>query len=189
VIRDIRGWIERKEGLSTGLHGAWFFTGGQWITPTADLAVQSVVGSGLENAPEFWALRYDHECRDTTFRRWRTDIGLTRQVDGAVCFRLRLLHYLRPGFVGDEPEAPDFTSPLIVKNLLVVDDKLQAKFLDDKIWISLSESIKNRVRTTSVATQTPDPDSGVVGSPPTDAAVFAKATVINRAIQSCRDFA
>lgn len=118
VIRHIRGWIERKENNSSGLHGAWFFTGGKWNIPTADLAVSVEDGSGQEDVPEFWALRYDHECRDVTFRRWRTDIGLTRQSDGAVSFRLRLIHYLRPGFVGDEPEAPVVTSPLIVKKLL-----------------------------------------------------------------------
>jgi hypothetical protein len=118
VIRHIRSWIERKENNSTGLHGAWFFTGGKWNVPTSDLTVSAEVGSGRDDAPEFWALRYDHECRDVSFRRWRTDIGLTRHGDGAVSFRLRLIHYLRPGFVGDEPEAPVVTSPIIVKKLL-----------------------------------------------------------------------
>lgn len=112
VVRLIRGWIERREDNSAGLHSSWFFTGGRWSVPSPDLTINTEVGSGQQDAPEFWALRYDHPCSDAPSRRWRTDIGLTNRADGCVDLRLRLVHYLRPGFVGEEPEAPVVTSPL-----------------------------------------------------------------------------
>jgi hypothetical protein len=59
---------------------------------------------------------------------------------------------------------------------LVVGDKLEADFQNGKILLSVPEDIRQRGDTASAAAQTSDPDSGVVGGPPTDAADVATAT-------------
>jgi hypothetical protein len=120
IPKQIRGWIGTKtEDL--GLATRWFLEGGQ--TQTRSKARQAVVtrreiGSGSENAPEFWAVCYEHPCSEVKFRQWRTEIGLTALGEGRIRFSLRNSHWLRPDYIGAEPKDPLPSAPGIVGRLL-----------------------------------------------------------------------
>ncbi len=65
-------------------------------------------------------MRYEHpdtsKDRGSSFRQWRTDLSLTT-AGNAVVFSMQISHYLLPGHFGSEPEVPEPTSPLLVKNV------------------------------------------------------------------------
>lgn len=117
----IRRWIAKRAKNNPGFLGKWLFVGGLW-RPAGDkrLSVQTLrhVGNGTDDAPQYWAVRYEHADDETPARQWRTDIGLTLASDGAVTFSLSTIHWLPPGFIGKEPEAPLPSSPGIVNMLL-----------------------------------------------------------------------
>jgi hypothetical protein len=120
MTKLVRGWIAAKTD-DLGLAPRWFLEGGQ--TQTRGKARQAVmtrreIGSGTENAPEFWAVCYEHPCSEVKFRQWRTEIGLTSLGEGRIRFSLRNSHWLRPDYIGEEPKDPLPSAPGIVGRLL-----------------------------------------------------------------------
>jgi hypothetical protein len=117
----IRRWIANRAEKNQGFQGKWFFCGGQW-KPAGDkrFLVQTArcIGDGNDEAPQHWAVRYEHADDNTAARQWRTDIGLTRTQDGVIEFTLSTIHWLLPGFIGKEPESPLPSSPGIIGMLL-----------------------------------------------------------------------
>lgn len=117
----VRRWIAKRADRNPAFQGSWFFVGGKW-RPAGDrrFSVQTArhVGNGTEQAPQHWAVRYEHADDDTLARQWRTDIGLTLKADGSITFSLTTIHWLQPGFIGKEPEPPLPSAPGIVGTLL-----------------------------------------------------------------------
>lgn len=120
IPKLVRAWIAAKtEDL--GLAPRWFVEGGQ--TQTRGKARQAVItrreiGSGSGDAPEFWAVCYEHPCSEVKFRQWRTEIGLTSLGEGRIRFSLRNSHWLRPDYIGEEPKDPLPSAPGIVGRVL-----------------------------------------------------------------------
>lgn len=117
----IRRWIAKRADKNPAFQGSWFFVGGQW-RPAGDkrflVWTARHVGNGTEQAPQHWAVRYEHADDDTPARQWRTDIGLTLKEDGSITFSLTTIHWLQPGFIGKEPDPPLPSAPGIVGTLL-----------------------------------------------------------------------
>ena len=123
IIQEAQRWVlSKNKGNSRGLSGLWFLDKGQWIAPSQHRIRIEVDSAGIALSPggRFWALRYEHPDigaeRGSSFRQWRTDLSLAT-VDHAVIFSMQIAHYLLPGHFGPEPEAPEPTSPLLVKRL------------------------------------------------------------------------
>ncbi|MBZ5523524.1 MAG: hypothetical protein LAP21_14920 [Acidobacteriia bacterium] len=107
------------------LHGGWFFGQGEWKPPKNPLVlvkVARVIGSGTEDSPQFWALRYEHPDREFKFRLWTTDVGITAL--GATDYQVSVstVHWLRPGYVGQEPAVPTPSAPGLLPRLLQSQD-------------------------------------------------------------------
>jgi hypothetical protein len=123
IVRTIRRWIADGQNLGQDqlFHRQWLFTGGEWQMPGAPrirVSSNRFVGTGSEQAPQFWSLRYEHPCRDLGMRQWTTDIGLLRLDDRRVRFSLALMHRIMPGYIGPEPESPLPSAPRIVPTLV-----------------------------------------------------------------------
>ena len=115
----IRRWIGSKE-TDLDLKGRWYFSGGR--AEGSDRGRTAVytdreIGNGTEENPQFWAVRYDHPCSQIAFRQWRTDVGVTRIGDA---LRLSLLtrHWLRDGYIGEEPPQPMPSAPGVIGRIL-----------------------------------------------------------------------
>ena len=117
----IRRWIAKRAEKNSGFQGKWFFVGGQW-RPSGDtrflVQTERCVGEGKDDAPQHWAVRYEHADDTTLARQWRTDIGLTLLPDGGITFSLSTIHWIQAGFIGKEPEPPLPSSPGIIGMLL-----------------------------------------------------------------------
>ncbi|HEV2485594.1 MAG TPA: hypothetical protein VGT08_08680 [Terracidiphilus sp.] len=117
----IRRWIGNRAEQNQGFQGKWYFVGGQW-KPAGDkrFSVQTAryIGNGSDDAPQYWAVRYEHADDSTAARQWCTDIGLTLMPTGEIIFSLLTTHWLQAGFIGKEPEPPLPTAPGIVSLLL-----------------------------------------------------------------------
>lgn len=116
LIGEVRAWVSRKE--KTQLKGR-FFSGGSWSGQTATRArIETRTFSESVDAPDLWAMRYDHLDEGFPARRWTTDIGVART--GPRLWRLsaHLMHRLRPDYVGKELAAPEPSSPMLIKGLL-----------------------------------------------------------------------
>jgi len=121
VVKGIRAWIVQKTGAYEALGLPWFYSGGKWKPQSASrvlVATERVVGKGTGSAPQYWALRYEHPCEEIPFRQWRTDIGVACLGDGRYHFWLATIHWILPGYIGEEPPAPIPTSPGVVAMVL-----------------------------------------------------------------------
>ena len=123
VVRDVRFWIgKRVERNDAYNRGSWFFTGGQWAPPSGQgtlVETRRFVGSGTDDAPQFWALCLTHPCGQfPQSRRWQTNIGIALQEDGSLEFAISNHHWIIPGFIGEEPDSPPSCAPGIVLKLL-----------------------------------------------------------------------
>lgn len=121
VIRLIRTWISSRVPDDPTLHGAWLFGGGDWRSPRLPrvaVRTERCIGNGKEIAPQYWTLRYDHPDSDIFARQWRTDIGVSITGDYRIAFSLSTIHWLPPGYLGQEPPSPLPSAPRVVSNLL-----------------------------------------------------------------------
>lgn len=120
IVKAIRSWLTNKTGPDEQLGGRWFFTAGSWKGPNrTNTETESALGNGNEAAPEHWAFRYEHPCNELKkHRRWRTDIGVTAVEPNRFLLNVATVHWLLPGFIGQEPESPIPTAPGIVGTLL-----------------------------------------------------------------------
>jgi hypothetical protein len=125
LIRTIRNWIQQAPrdcppATNPAFFAGWFFNGGEWRAPGGNyhyMRTARFLGNGNERDPVHWAARYEHNCT-TPGRTWRVDIGVTRLRDGVYRFSISTSHFIRPGFIGQEPAPPLPTSPGIVGWLL-----------------------------------------------------------------------
>lgn len=116
LIGEVRAWVSRKERAE--LKG-WFFSGGTWSGQTAKRArVDTRTFSESVDAPDFWAMRYEHLDEGFSARRWTTDIGVTRTGPRSWRMSAHLMHRLRPDYVGKELAPPEPSSPRLIKGLL-----------------------------------------------------------------------
>src|SRR6266850_1782625 len=73
LVRSVRAWIARRYS-DPALSGRWVFTGGEWRLPgvlRVLVKTQMAVGSGSQDTPQYWAIRYEHPCEDVAARQWR----------------------------------------------------------------------------------------------------------------------
>ncbi|MBL8881013.1 MAG: hypothetical protein JNG88_18005 [Phycisphaerales bacterium] len=122
VAKKILFWIvDRVDRNDAFNRGKWYFVGGEWAPPGGQgvrVETKRFVGAGMDTAPDYWTIRFEHPCRDVAHRRWRTDIGLARQANGEIEVSVTNFHWLTPGYIGEEPEAPTPASPVIVLDLV-----------------------------------------------------------------------
>lgn len=119
IVKAIRSWLTRKVGQDDKLGGRWFYTKGSWKGPGKTcVQTTSLIGRGTETAPEYWAFRCDEQCKEFSYRRWRTDIALTLVAEQRFRFTISTMHWIQPGFLGEEPQSPIPTAPGIVGSLL-----------------------------------------------------------------------
>lgn len=114
-------WIGGKERKARDfLRGAAFTEGGRWDGPARGLRVATAQheGSGSKDAPEFWALRFEHPCGSVRFRQWCVDVATTDLGDNRVLVSFGVSHWLRPEFIGEEPDRPLPSAPNVVREIL-----------------------------------------------------------------------
>lgn len=125
LIKSVRHWVESSPQLSPpttneAFFTAWFFLGGEWKAPGPQYRIvrtSRLIGDGDDQAPQYWAMRYEHSGDDTG-RTWRMDIGVVRTETSTFQISVVLSHYMREGYIGKEPAAPLPTSPRLVGWLL-----------------------------------------------------------------------
>lgn len=125
LTKSIRHWIEHSPQMAPpetneAFFAGWFFRSGEWRPPGARyhyVRTASLVGSGDDRAPQYWAVRYEHDDDDPG-RTWRTDVGITRVGPTAYRFALAISHFVREGYIGREPKSPLPTAPRLVGWLL-----------------------------------------------------------------------
>ncbi len=115
LVGEVRAWIARKEREE--LKG-WFFGGGSWSgrSPSRSRVQTRALSNGGES-PHMWAVRYEHGDAAVRSRRWTTDIAVTEVADRQWRLAVTVSHWLRPDYVGREPQAPEPSSPRLVKAL------------------------------------------------------------------------
>lgn len=124
VVRTIRKWILShfpEEQPNPALRGRWFYIGGEWKgrkQPRIFLKTSQCIGSGSQDVPQWWAVRFEHPDSEVGARQWRTDIGITITDERKYVFSLSTIHWLAPGFIGQEPPDPVPTAPKIVAEVL-----------------------------------------------------------------------
>jgi hypothetical protein len=116
--RLVHSWISAKTG-DVALEPERFVQGGRAEARHRRIAVGTgrEIGTGTLEAPQLWSARFDHPCSEVAFRQWRTDIGLTRVGDN-VRFSLLTRHWIRDGYIGEEPPPPVPSAPGIVGRVL-----------------------------------------------------------------------
>ncbi len=125
LAKSIRHWIEQSPQMAPpetndAFFAGWFFRSGEWRPPGARyhyVRTASLVGNGDDRAPQYWAVRYEHDD-DEPARTWRTDIGITRISSTDYRFALAIGHFVREGYIGREPKSPMPTAPRLVGWLL-----------------------------------------------------------------------
>lgn len=124
LVRTVRTWIAKrtpKGPLNQDFRGKWFYAGGEWRlhgAPRWYVKTARHGGTGTEEPPRYWSLRWEHPCSDVALRQWRTDIGLTTTGPDRFVFSLATTRWLIPGFLGKEPASPVPSAPGIVTRLL-----------------------------------------------------------------------
>ncbi len=123
IPRTIRNWLVSRLKTDTGIHGAWFFSGGSWVhshNPRIQVRTAAAEISDAVHIPNYWSVSYQHPDSQIGARQWKTDIGLTAQ--GPESFRavITTTNWLLPGYIGDEPLSPVPTSPKIVGDLMAL---------------------------------------------------------------------
>jgi hypothetical protein len=78
-------------------------------------------------------MRYEHPCRESQFRQWRTDIGLLQLEQNRFRFSLEVHHWLLPNYIGEEPTKPLPTAPGVVRRL-VDSDRWKALAGSEELW-------------------------------------------------------
>jgi hypothetical protein len=118
----VRKWIAGKTEPNEAFWSRWYFAGGTWRPSTGGREVVSTVrriGTGTEEAPELWSLRFEHPCQEHPgVRTWRTDVGLQHMVDGHQRIAIAVTHRLHEGFIGDYPETPTPSAPVLIHELV-----------------------------------------------------------------------
>ncbi len=132
VINTAKQWltggVKREFRLSNDLLSAqWFYNGGKWSSLGQDrssVTTERVEAEGVGTT--HWAIRYerpeirfyDSASPASSYRIWRTDIGLTRRSPEMVTFALQTSYYLQSSYIGPEPAVPEPTSPGVIKAIL-----------------------------------------------------------------------
>lgn len=121
IIKLFRSWVSFRNP-DERFGGRWFFTGGELKPhehPGVFVKTARAIGDGTEDRPQFWTARFEKQDAEITYRRWRTDLGITCIGTHAYQFSLVTTHSLMPGFIGEEPPAPVPSAPYIVQMLLM----------------------------------------------------------------------
>ena len=121
LIRTIRIWIAERIPDFTTLPNGPFYKETTWESHSSFSHIRTAycAGSGTDETPEFWAVRWENECNDfPKERRWRTDIGVTATGDKHFQFHIETTYSIRPGFIGEQPSSPTPTTPSLVHRLL-----------------------------------------------------------------------
>ncbi len=121
VIRVVRDWISNLYPGTDDIGRKWFFTGADWKHPNATsthIHVRTGIYKPAESAPVYWAVRFEHQCKEVSHRRWITDIGVTKIDGGSYRFLLHLYHRLSSSYIGPEPSQPVPTAPGVVSSLI-----------------------------------------------------------------------
>ena len=124
LVRLVRSWISGRfssEQDNLALGAKWFFVGGEWRPPKQSrvfVKTEKCIGIGSDLVPQSWAIRFEHPDSQVNARQWRTDIGISLSHDKKLFFSLSTIHWLSPGYIGQEPEAPAPTAPRIVSQVL-----------------------------------------------------------------------
>lgn len=82
------------------------------------LTARSLVGSGSEYAPQFWALEYVEQDSRNWYRKWCTNIGVTASDDGAYVVNVRVSFADDPTFLVETPWIPPRNTPRFIHEML-----------------------------------------------------------------------
>lgn len=72
IVKSIRAWIAEKLTTNEAYGSRWFYAGGEWKPPGQPrvmIKTGRVVGTGTDEVPEFWSIRYEHPCGEIPFRQ------------------------------------------------------------------------------------------------------------------------
>jgi hypothetical protein len=121
LVKTVRAWMRERSGLGDELGQPWFYMYGCYKHPTIPkqfVETNREVGNGTPDQPEYWAARMQIQDRSAPERYWRTDIGMIARQSNEFTVGITVTNFLRPGFLGAEPNTPAFSAPKIVERLL-----------------------------------------------------------------------
>ena len=129
IIKLIRKWLEgapasRPPQTDDNFGKSWIYRGGNWRAPAEKPHFNYVetvrfIGSGTEESPEAWALKYEHSGNDDedSGRCFRTDISVMRIDEMHYRVTVNISFYYREGFFENNPSDVRPTLPGIVRLL------------------------------------------------------------------------
>lgn len=142
LVGGLLQWTQRRVPDPKGLSAHWFRQGGQWERGSGKLlyrvATASFVSDDVDD-PNLWAFRFEHPDSEFPYRRWRVDVSVETLREDHFRLAVQVLHGIRTGYIGEEPQRPDPSVPGIVSLLL------RPRHKGEQIWNvqAGSESLTN----------------------------------------------
>lgn len=121
IVKRAHAWVTRRVPKPYEITEASFLKGTEFAVPgrtEVRIASASEIGTGSAKRPQFWAFEVEHPCADVMPRRWRMQMGLTCMEGGPIRLSVAVSHWIRPGWVGQEPDSPVPSAPRIVLDLI-----------------------------------------------------------------------
>lgn len=123
LTKFIRNWIKYKPQkalvLNNEFYDNWFFDGGEWKSSGKQFYQVSTafLGDKINGSHKYWAVQYIHPCQHLA-RRWKIDIAVETLEDYSFLFHLSVYNQILRGYIGELPEKPTPSVPLLVKNMI-----------------------------------------------------------------------
>jgi hypothetical protein len=120
TIRVIRDWLSQKLqnwSATANLDGDWFVIGDEQPHYFGHHSIDVAASAQSDNEPQLWSLAYQHDDASWHYRKWKTEISLSKQ-KSQLRFTLRLSHFVSGDWVGKEPALPTNTIPGVVTSFV-----------------------------------------------------------------------
>lgn len=132
LICDIENYSDHFELTYEKCNLSKSFARGSFSKECESSSLQTLCerGRGSEYVPEYWAFDYIERDADKSYRRWRTNVGVTSSISGTYIVNVRVAIYDDATFMGQasipERNTPNFISDLLdIKNCVTLAGELE----------------------------------------------------------------
>lgn len=121
LVRQVGSWIYGKfhsQMDCSNVIDKWLFEGGKWHQLRSQVYAETDLYNPSNTIPpKYWSLRLEHPDINLTYRKWRTDICLTRNESDSITVTVIVSNYILSEYIGTEPNIPLSSAPGIVDNI------------------------------------------------------------------------
>lgn len=121
LVRQAGSWIYGKfhsQMDCSNVIDKWLYEGGNWHQRRFQVHAETDLYNPDNNIPpKYWSLRLEHPDINLIYRKWRTDICLTRSETDSILVTVIVSNYILSEYIGTEPAIPYSSAPGIVDNI------------------------------------------------------------------------